>query len=209
MFDMLLWTVIGFAAGSLPFSVWIGRIALKKDITAYGDANPGATNVLRAGGRGAAALALLLDTLKAAIPISIAYYGVGIDDWRLASVALAPVYGHAFSPLLNFHGGKAVATTLGMWIALTLWTIPTIGGLSLLAFSLLVGANGWAIVFANLVILAYLVIAPTVFDFLNLQPATPILLAVWAGNVLLLIHRHRVDLSSLPTLRRRHRQTAP
>ena len=208
MFEMLLWTVIGFFAGSLPFSVWIGRVALKKDITTYGDANPGATNVLRAGGRGAAALALLLDILKAAIPVGVAYQVVGIDDWRLVPVAVAPVFGHAFSPFLRFHGGKALATTLGMWIALTLWTIPTIGGFSVLAFSLLVGANGWAVVFAYLVILAYLLIAPTAFDFLNWQPATSILLAIWAITMLLIIQRHRADLSTPPTLRKRTRQAA-
>lgn len=204
MFDMLAFTVIGFMAGALPFSVWIGRLALKKDITQFGDANPGATNVLRAGGRGWAALALALDALKAALPISLAYYGVGITDWRLVPVALAPVYGHAFSPLLRFHGGKAVAATLGMWIALTLWTVPTLGGLSLLGFTRLVGANGWAVLFANLVILLYLLVTPTAFDFLHLQPATPILLAIWVGNVALLVFRHRADLASPPTLRRRN-----
>lgn len=209
MFDMFLWTAIGFFAGSLPFSVWIGRVALKKDITEYGDANPGATNVLRAGGRGAAALALLLDVLKAAIPISLAYYVVGIADWRLIPVALAPVFGHAFSPFLHFHGGKALATTLGMWIALTLWTVPTIGSFSVLAFTRLVGANGWAVVFGNLVVLAYLLVAPTAFDFRNLQPATPILLAIWAVNMLLIVYRHRSDLASPPTLRNRHPQAAP
>lgn len=208
MFEMLLWTAIGFFAGSLPFSVWIGRVALKKDITAYGDANPGATNVLRAGGRGAAALALLLDILKAAIPVGVAYQVVGINDWRLVPVAVAPVFGHAFSPFLRFQGGKALATALGMWIALTLWTIPTIGGFSVLAFSLLVGANGWAVVFAYLVILAYLLIAPTAFDFLNWQPATPILLAIWAITMVLIIQRHRTDLSTPPSLRRRTRQAA-
>ena len=202
MLEMLLWVAIGFLAGALPFSVWIGRVALQQDITQYGDANPGATNVLRAGGRGWAALALLLDTLKATLPIALAYYAVGIVDWRLAPIALAPAYGHAFSPFLRFHGGKAMATTLGMWIALTLWSVPTIGGFSLLAFSLLVGANGWAVLFANLVILAYLLITPHALDFLQLQPATPILLAVWAGNVALLIHRHRADLATPPALRR-------
>lgn len=203
MFDMLVFTVIGFMAGSLPFSVWIGRLALKKDITQFGDANPGATNVLRAGGRGWAALALALDTLKAALPIGLAYYVAGIADWRLAPVALAPVYGHAFSPLLRFHGGKAVAATLGMWIALTLWTAPTIGGFSLLAFTKLVGANGWAVLFANLVLLLYLLATPTALDFLQLQPDTSILLAIWAGNVALLLFRHRTDLAQPPTLRRR------
>lgn len=202
MFEMLLWTVIGFWAGALPFSVWIGRLALRQEITRFGDANPGATNVLRAGGRGWAALALLLDTLKATLPIALAYYAVGIADWRLVPIALAPGYGHAFSPLLRFHGGKAVAATLGMWIALTLWAIPTVGGFSLLAASLLVGANGWAVIIADLVILAYLLLLPGALDFAQLQPATPILLAVWAGNLALLIYRHRADLATPPTLRR-------
>lgn len=206
MFDMLLWTVIGFVAGSLPFSVWIGRFALKKDITQFGDANPGATNVLRAGSRGGAALALTLDTLKALVPISIAYVVVGITDWRLVPVALAPVYGHAFSPFLHFHGGKAVAATLGMWIALTLWAIPIIGGLSLLLFTRLVGANGWAVIFANLVVLLYLLVMPAALDFLHLQPATPILLAIWVGNVALMVYRHRADLAHPPRLRRSQRQ---
>jgi glycerol-3-phosphate acyltransferase PlsY len=208
MFELFLWTAIGFLAGALPFSVWIGRLALKEEITRFGDANPGATNVLRAGGRGWAALALLLDTLKATLPIALAYYAVGIADWRLAPVALAPVFGHAFSPFLHFHGGKAMATTLGMWIALTLWSVPTIGGFSLLAFSLLVGANGWAVLFANLVILAYLLITPHALDFLQLQPATPILLAVWAGNVALLLYRHRADLATPPMLRRARKRGA-
>ena len=209
MLEMLVWTAIGFVAGSLPFSVWIGRVALKKDITQFGDANPGATNVLRAGGRGAAALALLLDALKAALPIGLAYYWADIADWRLVPIALAPVYGHAFSPFLRFHGGKAVAATLGMWIALTLWTVPTIGGFSLLVFSLLVGANGWAVVFANLVVLLYLLVMPGALDFRGVQPAPPILLAVWAGNMILLAYRHRTDFATPPTLHRRNRQVAP
>lgn len=209
MFELLLWTVLGFLAGSLPFSVWIGRLVLKKDITRYGDANPGATNVLRAGGRLAAALALLLDTLKAALPISLAYYGLGIEDWRLVPIALAPTFGHAFSPFLGWRGGKAVATTLGMWMALTIWTIPTLGGIALLSFTLLVGANGWAVVLANLVILLFLLATPTAFDFLHLQPEQPILLAIWAGNMALLLYKHRADLSHPPVLRRRRRQAVP
>lgn len=208
MFELFVWTAIGFLAGALPFSVWIGRLALKQEITRVGDANPGATNVLRAGGRGWAALALLLDTLKATVPIAFAYYVVGIADWRLVPIALAPGYGHAFSPFLRFHGGKAVAATLGMWIALTLWAIPTIGGFSLLAASLLVGANGWAVIFADLAILAYLLVMPGALDFLQLQPATPILLAVWAGNLALLVYRHRADLATPPALRRSQKRAA-
>ena len=205
MVEVVLWTAIGFAAGSLPFSVWIGRLFLNQDITRYGDANPGATNVLRAGGRGMAALALLLDTAKAAIPVAIAYYVVGIDGWRLVPVALAPVYGHAFSPFLGFHGGKAIAATLGMWIALTTWEVPTVGGFALLGFTRLFGANGWAVIFANIVILLYLLVAPPSLDLLGSRPPAPVLVAIWAGNMALLVYRHRSDLARPPVLHsRRH-----
>src|SRR5690242_19021308 len=105
----LIWISIAFFCGALPFSVWIGQRVLKKDIRRYGDTNPGATNVLRAGGRGAAALALLLDFLKGALPVALAHFQANFTGWPLVGVALAPVLGHAFSPFLRFKGGKAVA----------------------------------------------------------------------------------------------------
>ena len=120
----LVWTLIGFFSGSLMFSYWIGRAALHRDIRDVGDGNPGMTNVLRSGGKGLAALAFVLDVLKAAIPVSIAYWAVGIQDVWLIPVALAPVVGHAYSPWLHFRGGKAVAASFGMWIALTIFVIP-------------------------------------------------------------------------------------
>ena len=61
---MLLILLLSFIAGALPFSVWVGELALKPDIHAYGNHNPGATNVLRAGGWVLAAVAFLLDFLK-------------------------------------------------------------------------------------------------------------------------------------------------
>lgn len=55
-----LWAALAFVSGSLPFSVWIGRWGLRRDIRGVGDSNPGATNVFRAGGKGLGALALIL-----------------------------------------------------------------------------------------------------------------------------------------------------
>ena len=62
----LIWTFIGFLLGSLPFSVWLGRLVLRTDIRRYGDGNPGGTNVLRVGNRGLGVLVILLDMLKGA-----------------------------------------------------------------------------------------------------------------------------------------------
>lgn len=206
MLQVLLWTVIGFVSGSLPLSVWLGRRLLRKDITQYGDANPGATNVLRAGGKKAGALALLLDTLKALIPVGLAYYWVGITDWGLVPVALAPIAGHAFSPFLGFKGGKAVATTLGTWMALTVWEGPTVGGLLVLLFAKLFGANGWAVVFAMIGMLIYFVVTPEALNGFGVRPPLPILVAIWAGNFLILVIKHRGDLSHPPRLKQRTQQ---
>ena len=115
-----VWFIIGFGCGALPFSVWVGRLALRTDIRSYGDHNPGATNVIRAGGWQWGALALLLDYFKGAIPVGVAHFFMGLEGMALAIVALAPVLGHAYSPFLGFRGGKAVAATFGIWTGLTL-----------------------------------------------------------------------------------------
>jgi glycerol-3-phosphate acyltransferase PlsY len=119
--DVLVWFIISFFSGALPFSVWIGRWILKKDIRQYGDKNPGTANVFCAGGRIWGVVALLLDFLKGAIPVGLAYWKYDVEGWGLALIAIAPVLGHAYSPLLGFHGGKALATSFGIWTGLTLW----------------------------------------------------------------------------------------
>ena len=130
----MFWVFTGFTLGSLPFSLWIGKIALKTDIRRLGDGNPGAFNVWKAGGRIWAIVAILLDGFKGAIPVGLAHYLFGMDGWPLIPIALAPLVGHIFSPILKFNGGKGLATTFGIWLGLTLWLGPTVFGLSLFAW---------------------------------------------------------------------------
>lgn len=184
----LIWLIIAFLSGSLPFSVWVGQLALRTDIRRYGDGNPGATNVLRSGSRGWAALALSLDSLKGAIPVGLAYFWAGLTGWLLVAVALAPVLGHAFSPLLRFRGGKAVAVTFGLWTGLTLWEGPTVLGLALGLWFVIVAVDGWAMLLALFSLLAYLLLA---------RPE-PDLLTIWIGNTLILAWKHRADLAQWP-----------
>lgn len=191
MLTMTIWFTIAFFCGARPFSVWVGRLALRTDIRQYGDGNPGATNVLRSGSRGWAIVAVLLDSLKGAIPVGWAYFGVGLTGWSLAAVALAPVLGHAFSPFLRFRGGKAVAVTFGIWTGLTLWAGPTVLGLALGFWFALITVAGWAILLALLTLLLYLLVSG----------AEPILWAILAGNTLILAWKHRADLYQLPGLR--------
>lgn len=130
----LFWVILGFALGSIPFSLLVGKFALHTDIRSLGDGNPGGFNVWKAGGRIWAILAVLLDGFKGAIPVGLAYYVYGVNSWLLIPVALAPLLGHIFSPFLKFRGGKGLSTTFGIWLGLTLWLGPTVFGLSLFAW---------------------------------------------------------------------------
>jgi len=186
-----VWLIIAFGCGTLPFSVWVGKLALHTEIRNYGDHNPGATNVIRAGGWKWGSLALLLDYLKGAIPVGIAYFVAGLGGVSLVLVALAPVLGHAYSPFLGFHGGKAVAVTFGIWTGLTLGEVPLVLGLLLGLWFGIVAVSGWAVLLAMLGLLVYL---------LMFHP-DPLLLAVWGGNTLILVWKHRQDLKQPPYLR--------
>ena len=180
-----------FFCGALPFSVWIGQFALGKDIRSYGDGNPGSTNVFRAGGRLWGIAAFLLDMLKAAVPVGFAYLILGIDGMWMVAIAIAPVLGHAFSPFLRFHGGKAVAATFGMWIGLTIAEVPTVFGLLLLYWFKVILPGGWAVIFALLCLLGYLLLTHN----------TALFLTVWAGNTAILAWKHRAELQEAPRIR--------
>jgi glycerol-3-phosphate acyltransferase PlsY len=189
--SILVWSLCGFFLGSLPFSVWVGKFALKKDIRQEGDHNPGATNVLRAGGKGWYLFALILDIGKGALPVGLASYFAGIQGWLMIPIAVAPPLGHAFSPFLKFRGGKAVAVTFGVWIGLTLWKVPLVSMIMLVLFSLLITPSGWALLLT--LIGTTMAIAVWLDD--------PVLLVIFLLHSLLLIYTHRDDLRQRPRLR--------
>src|SRR5690606_27916920 len=113
--DWLLALLLGYALGSIPFGLLLAKAAGKGDIRDIGSGNIGATNVLRAGGKGLAAAVLLLDAGKGFLAVGLA--------WRwwpeVAAVgALGAVLGHCFPLWLKFKGGKGVATTAGVCFGL-------------------------------------------------------------------------------------------
>jgi len=187
----VLWSVVGFLLGAMPFSVWIGKLALHKDIRNYGDRNPGATNVLRAGSKRWFVAALLLDVSKGAAPVGLAYWTLGIRGVEIVPVALAPVIGHAFSPFLGFKGGKAVATMGGIWIGLTLIYMPIILLFLLVFWFYAVTVSGWSVILTGLSALLYLV----------LSGADQSLVAVMGGCLLISLYKQRADLATPPRLR--------
>ena len=183
---LLFFTTLSFLFGSLPFSIWIGRLLTGKDIRLYGDHNPGATNVLRAGSSAGFLLALILDVSKGALPVGLAYQQRGIQDWHIVPIALAPVDAPCLFSFSGRQGGKALATAFGVWIGLTIWTL-SLAALGLF-WRLLIGPPGWVLLLA-LICLA-LVIA---FWFPD-----PLFLAVLAGQALILLAKQWADLQQRP-----------
>ncbi|MEM6743017.1 MAG: glycerol-3-phosphate 1-O-acyltransferase PlsY [Pseudomonadota bacterium] len=108
--------LIGYVLGSIPFGIFLARAFGGGDLRKVGSGNIGATNVLRAGGKAAGALTLLLDGLKGAAAVWIA--GRWGPDAAVLGAAGA-VLGHLFPIWLRFAGGKGVATLLGVTLALS------------------------------------------------------------------------------------------
>lgn len=111
----VLAVLIGYLAGSVPFGVILTRAAGAGDLRTIGSGNIGATNVLRTGRKGLAALTLVLDGAKGAVAVLL----VGLFDPALAPLAgFSAFIGHLYPVWLRFHGGKGVATMLGIALAL-------------------------------------------------------------------------------------------
>lgn len=119
VFYSILLAVAAFWLGACPFAVWLGRWRLRKNITRYGDGNPGSANVFRAGGSVRLGLiAVLLDIAKGVPFVLISHLILGLPTVVVMAVGLSAILGHAFSPILHFKGGKSVAVTFGVLIAL-------------------------------------------------------------------------------------------
>ena len=108
----LIMIIAAYLLGSISSAVLICRVLRLPDPRTVGSNNPGATNVLRVGGKGAAAAVLLCDMLKGTIPVWLGYF-LGIDSIILGIVAIAACLGHMYPIFFHFKGGKGVATALG------------------------------------------------------------------------------------------------
>ncbi len=117
---LLLWAVIGYLIGSIPFGVVVARVMGLGNLREIGSGNIGATNVLRTGSKPAAAATLILDAAKGAVALLLARSLAGEDAAQVA--ALAAMLGHCFPVWLKFKGGKGVATFLGILLALA-WPV--------------------------------------------------------------------------------------
>jgi glycerol-3-phosphate acyltransferase PlsY len=116
---------LGYLSGSLPWGLWLGRAMRGVDVRTLGSKNLGATNVYRSLGPAVGVPVLLLDMAKGALPTwlvpglgACAAFPGGLD-WCRLSVAAAAVLGHMFTVFAGFRGGKGVATSAGVLLALS------------------------------------------------------------------------------------------
>ena len=180
----LLWAwVLGYLLGSIPFGLLLTRFAGKGDVRDVGSGNIGATNVLRAGGRGLAAATLLLDALKGVVAVLLArqLFGPGTEMFAATGAML----GHLYPIWLRFKGGKGVATFLGVLIPL-LPIAALIYAIVWLALLLIVRISAVAGIAAA-------VSAPISAAVLGPDYLFPMLL----GFALLVVWKHRANLARL------------
>ena len=116
--DIFLIGIISYLMGSIPFGFILTKIFLKKDIREIGSGNIGATNALRTGNKTIGYSTLVLDILKAVIPII--YVKIFYQDF-LYIASLCAFLGHVFPIWLKFKGGKGVATYVGILFAINIY----------------------------------------------------------------------------------------
>lgn len=137
---MLIVTLcVAYLLGSFPTAVVLSRLLAGDDVRTHGSGNPGASNVARTYGMKLGVAVAALDILKGLAPVVIAQRA-GLPAAGTALVAVAAVLGHDFSAFLRFDGGKGVATTFGVALALA----PLAGGLALIAWLAVIIATGYS-----------------------------------------------------------------
>ena len=116
--DILLIGIVCYLMGSIPFGFILTKIFLKKDIRKIGSGNIGATNALRTGNKIIGYSTLILDILKAVVPVI--YVKIFYQDF-LYIASLCAFLGHVFPIWLKFKGGKGVATYVGILFAINFY----------------------------------------------------------------------------------------
>jgi glycerol-3-phosphate acyltransferase PlsY len=183
-----------YLIGSLSFAVIVSRVMGLNDPRTFGSKNPGATNVLRSGSKGAAIATLLLDAAKAWLPVMLVkWFGkpYGLEEGTMAMVGLAAFVGHLYPVFFRFVGGKGVATALGV-----LMGFSPILGLAVLTTWLLVAYfskySSLAALVSALLVPVYYIFGDGTTWYLN----KGVLLALSIMS-LLLIYRHAENISRL------------
>lgn len=181
----VLLVAAGYLIGAVPTGWLIIRFLRGVDIRTVGSGNIGATNVYRAAGLPTALLVLVIDALKGAVPVLLAR-GSGSPAWAEVAAGLAAIGGHNWSVFLRFTGGKGVATSLGVLVALS----PAAAGVAVAAWLAVAALTRYA----SLASIAAIAAVPVAMAQRR-EPAEHLAFGVVA--LLFALYRHRANLARL------------
>ena len=177
----ILFPVLGYLSGSLPFSIWVTRYVKNVDVRDAGSGHATTTNTVRQAGFGWGALVLILDIAKGFIPVYLALQ-FSSKTWVIAATAACAVIGHCWPLFAQFRGGMGLATFGGAFLAVN-WFAFVIGLGLLLLLTITIRHSARASVFTGILM------AP-VFYLFNLR-GMEIWMAVAGG--LVIAYRFLID----------------
>ena len=184
MLDLSL-IIAAYLMGSISSAIVVCRLMGLPDPRTQGSNNPGATNVLRIGGRKAAAITLLGDSLKGFVPVALCHL-LDRPEQTFAVVGAAAFLGHLYPVFFGFRGGKGVATALGVQFGLG-WTIGAAVAATWLFMAKVANIS-------SLAALISMLLAPL---YIWLLWPSPALIVMQVSITLLLIWRHRSNIRNL------------
>ncbi len=184
---MIEWLLVpaAYLIGSISSAIIVCRLMRLPDPRGQGSGNPGATNVVRIGGKKAGAITLAGDALKGLIPVLIAQL-LDVNSLLLSLVVVAAFIGHLYPVFFNFKGGKGVATSLGVSLGVNVFL-----GLAILATWLLVYKIGKV---SSLSALVAAILAPF---YVWLIMGDQYLIITFTLTTLLLLWRHKSNIQKL------------
>lgn len=182
----ILTVITSYLIGAVPFGLLFSRMFSNVDVRSVGSGNIGATNVLRASGKKAAVLTLLADCFKGLLPVLAAQY-LFQNDMVTALTGAAAILGHNFPVYLGFKGGKGVATSYGVVLAIA----PLIGFACLVGW--LIAALLWR--YSSLSALASFALYPALTFMKGVESKPFALLSLFIFGMI--YYRHRENIKRL------------
>lgn len=190
MIEMIIKTiaipVFGYLLGSISTAIIVSKLYCLPDPRTCGSSNPGATNVLRIGGKIPALLTLLGDVLKGVMAVILAKM-LGLPAFGLAITMLAVFLGHLYPVFFRFQGGKGVATAIGVLLAFS-WKLGILLIIIWLAVVLLSRFSSLGAIIAAIVAIYY--------SWFGFEPIYSVVITIIAG---LLLIKHKLNIMRLLT----------